>query len=144
MKIHLLAIAKLRGAMAELADEYAKRLQPKIMLRELTAPSPKAEQEALLAALPPKAFVVALDERGEDLSSRELAQRLDQWRDRGVEDLYVVIGGADGLGDVLRARASFLLGLGRKTWPHALARVMVLEQLYRAQQISAGHPYHRD
>jgi len=130
--------------MGELCADYAKRLVPKASVREIVASSPKAEQEALLAALPEKAFIVMMDERGKDLSSRELAGKLAAWRDGGVGELVFVIGGADGLGDVLRSRASFLLGLGRKTWPHALARVMLLEQIYRAQQINAGHPYHRD
>jgi len=144
MKLHLCAIGRLRGPYADLCAEYAKRLAPAIAIRELTATGQRAEGEALLAALPAKALLVALDENGKDLSSRELAAKLTAWRDQGTNDLAFVIGGADGLTDAVKSRAAFTLGLGRKTWPHKLARVMLLEQLYRAQQINSGHPYHRD
>ena len=144
MKLHLCAIGRLRGAYADLCAEYAKRLTPAIAIRELTAANQRAEGEALLAALPAKALLVALDENGKDLSSRELAAKLAAWRDQGTNDLAFVIGGADGLTESVKSRATFTLGLGRKTWPHKLARVMLLEQLYRAQQINSGHPYHRD
>ncbi len=145
MKLSLLAVGKLRGPEAELCAEYEKRLTSGgIKIRELTAPNQKAEGAAILEAVPAKAFVVLLDERGKDLSSRELAEKLKIWQEQGQTDLVFVIGGADGLTDELKARGNFTLGLGRKTWPHKLARVMLLEQLYRAQQINAGHPYHRD
>lgn len=144
MKTHILAIGKIRGAEAELAAEYAKRMTPAVVVRELAAPTQKAEGEALLKALPEQAFLVLLDERGKDLSSRELAGKIKDWQDQGVYDLVFMIGGADGFTDEVRARANFVLGFGRKTWPHKLVRVMLIEQLYRAQQINAGHPYHRD
>lgn len=143
MKTTLLALGRLRGPCAELCAEYTKRLAGAVTIRELTAPTQKAEGEALLAALPAKAFVVLLDEHGKDLTSRELAAKLASWQEQG-RDLAFVIGGADGLTDEVKARGDFMLGLGRKTWPHALVRVMLLEQLYRAQQINSGHPYHRD
>jgi 23S rRNA (pseudouridine1915-N3)-methyltransferase len=98
----------------------------------------------LLAALPAGARLVALDERGAAWSSRDLAERLTAWRDRGVATLAFAIGGADGLDAAVTARADAVLSLGAMTWPHLLARCLVLEQLYRAQQIVAGHPYHRD
>jgi len=144
MKLTLLTIGKLRGPYAELAADYAKRLIGDVRVRELTAPTQKAEGEALIAAIPPKAIVVLMDERGKDLSSRELAVKIKGWQEQGAGNLVFIIGGADGLTDEVRARGQFTLGLGRKTWPHKLARVMLLEQLYRAQQINAGHPYHRD
>lgn len=144
MKVHILAIGRLRGAYAELCAEFAKRMTSPLAIKEFTAPTPKTEEQALLKALPPKAFVVALDERGKDLSSTELAAKLEAWRDQGVNSLVFVIGGADGLTANVKAKAKFVLGLGRKTWPHKLARIMLLEQLYRAQQINSGHPYHRD
>ncbi len=143
MKIILLAIGKMRGADAELCDEYKKRFAGTFAVKEITAPTAKAESEALLKAVPTKAFIVVCDERGKDLSSRELAEKFAAWQNRAAEMVFI-IGGADGVSDDVRARADFLLSLGRKTWPHRLARVMLLEQLYRAQQINAGHPYHRD
>lgn len=144
MKTHLLAIGKIKGPEAELAAEYLKRLQPALLMRELPARTQKAEGEALLKALPPQAFVVLMDETGKDLSSRELASHIKGWQEKGVSDLVFLIGGADGFADEVRARGQFVLGLGRKTWPHMIARVLLIEQLYRAQQINAGHPYHRD
>jgi len=138
----ILAVGKMRGADAELCDEYKKRFKGKFAVREITAADQKGEGEKLLAAIPPKSFVVVCDERGKDLSSREFAVKIAGWQERG--ELVFVIGGADGLTDDLKSRADFILGLGRKTWPHRLVRVMLIEQLYRAQQINAGHPYHRD
>jgi len=102
------------------------------------------EAELILAAVPPGGRLVALDERGAACSSRDLAQRLAIWRDGGLGALAFAIGGAEGLGEAVIARADEVLSLGAMTWPHFLARCMLLEQLYRAQQILAGHPYHRD
>lgn len=144
MKLHILAIGKLRDAYAELCAEYAKRLSGSIKIKELTAATQKAEGRALLEALPTKAFVVILDEHGKDLSSRELAAKLEGWQNQSLNDLAFIIGGADGLTAEVKEKANFVLGLGKKTWPHKLVRVMLLEQLYRAQQINSGHPYHRD
>ncbi|MGE4351267.1 MAG: 23S rRNA (pseudouridine(1915)-N(3))-methyltransferase RlmH [Bdellovibrionales bacterium] len=143
MKLTLVAIGKVRGAYGEMAAEYAKRFVGGLTVRELAAPTQKAEGDAILAAIPLKATVVLLDERGKDLSSCELADKMAFWLDQGIGELVFVIGGADGVTDEVRARADFTLGLGRKTWPHKMVRVMLIEQLYRAQQINAGHPYHR-
>jgi 23S rRNA (pseudouridine1915-N3)-methyltransferase len=102
------------------------------------------EAELILAAVPPGARLIALDERGQSWSSRELAERLGRWRDQGTTTLAFATGGADGLGQAVLDRADTILSLGAMTWPHLLARSLLLEQLYRAQQILAGHPYHRD
>ena len=97
----------------------------------------------MLAALPAGARLVALDRSGAEWSSRDLAERLGKWRDGGI-DVTFAIGGAEGLGSAILDRADQVLSLGRMTWPHLLCRCMLLEQLYRAQQIHAGHPYHRE
>ena len=102
------------------------------------------EAELILAALPPGVPLVALDEGGAAWSSRALADHIAAWRDQGGPELAFAIGGADGLGAAVFARAEVMLSLGPMTWPHLLVRGMLLEQLYRAQQILAGHPYHRD
>lgn len=102
------------------------------------------EAELILAAVPAGATLVALDGGGAPLSSRDFAARLETWRDGGSQTVTFAIGGADGLGRAVIERANLLLSLGRMTWPHLLARCMLLEQLYRAQQILAGHPYHRE
>jgi 23S rRNA (pseudouridine1915-N3)-methyltransferase len=137
MKITVLAIGKMRGSDAELCAEYLKRLKGLTTVKEV------ADDAALLKALPPKSQIILLDERGKDLSSRELATKLAAWQEN-ADDLAFVIGGADGVTEEIRKKAHFTLGFGRATWPHRLVRVMLLEQLYRAQQINAGHPYHRD
>ncbi|GAB4189838.1 MAG: hypothetical protein OHK0024_30380 [Thalassobaculales bacterium] len=123
--------------------QFLARLPAAPVLREVTGRDTGEERARLLAAIPPGARVVALDERGEDLSSRELAGRLAAWRDAG-DSVAFIIGGADGLGEALRARADLLLRFGRATWPHLLVRAMLAEQLYRATAILAGHPYHRE
>ena len=97
----------------------------------------------ILGALPAGVPLVALDERGVQWSSRSLAERIATRRDRGSPELAFAIGGADGLHSMVLDRAEVILSLGSLTWPHLLVRGMLLEQLYRAQQILAGHPYHR-
>ena len=151
MKITVLAIGKARGVEAEWGAEYQKRLGASVAVHEFAAPkalppaeTQKAEAQLLLKAIPAKSFVVLLDERGKDISSRDFAAKLSAWQDQGLSDLVFIIGGADGVVDEIRARANFTLGFGRLTWPHRLVRVMLLEQIYRAKQIIAGHPYHRD
>ena len=103
----------------------------------------QAEAAALGALVPPGAARVALDERGRLLSSTGLAAQLAAWRDRGRTTAAFLIGGAGGLDPALREEADLVLSFGPMVWPHALARVMLAEQLYRATQILAGTPYHR-
>jgi 23S rRNA (pseudouridine1915-N3)-methyltransferase len=130
---------------------YAGRIAPPPTIVELEERRrlPRAvlkarEAELILGALPAGAPLVALDERGAPWSSRGLANRIAAWRDGGVPELAFAIGGADGLASVVLERADAILALGPMTWPHLLVRGMLLEQLYRTQQIHAGHPYHRD
>lgn len=101
------------------------------------------EGELILGALPAGVPFLALDERGVQWSSRALAERIAIWRDRGSPEIAFAIGGADGLHSMVLDRADVTLSLGSMTWPHLLVRGMLLEQLYRAQQILTGHPYHR-
>jgi 23S rRNA (pseudouridine1915-N3)-methyltransferase len=101
------------------------------------------EGERLLATLAPGDYVIALDERGRELTTQELARWLGFRKQQG-EDLAFVVGGPDGLAPAVRARSNFTLALSRLTLPHALARVVLTEQLYRAHCILANHPYHRE
>lgn len=140
-----------RGPFSDLQAYYAGRIAPPVAIAELDEKRPLPpdrlkvrEAELILAALPAGARLVALDGRGRQWSSRDFADRLADWRDRGVAALAFVIGGAEGLDQRLIDSADAVLSLGAMTWPHLLARCMLLEQLYRAQQILAGHPYHRD
>ncbi len=113
-----------------------KRRLPPAVLKE-------REAELILGALPAGARLVALDQRGASWNSRDFADRLASWRDSGTAALAFAIGGAEGLAAAVIDRADTVLSLGMMTWPHFLVRGMLLEQLYRAQQILAGHPYHR-
>jgi len=102
-----------------------------------------SEAQRILAAVPRGARLVALDERGRDLTTVQLAERLRKWLDEGSVTAFVV-GGPDGLDPEIRRRSAYLLRLSSLTLPHALAQVVLCEQLYRAASILTGHPYHRD
>ncbi|MEJ2120290.1 MAG: 23S rRNA (pseudouridine(1915)-N(3))-methyltransferase RlmH [Alphaproteobacteria bacterium] len=151
MRIVIAAVGKFRREPErELFETFVKRISWPITLKEVEERSPlpapqRKEREAakLLAALPEGATVIALDERGKTLSSADFAKRMGRWRDDGVGDLAFVIGGADGLDTSVLDRAQLTLSLGPMTWPHMMVRALLAEQLYRAQSILAGHPYHR-
>lgn len=151
MRITILAIGRLRDKPAQaLFDEYVKRIAWPVAVREFelrkAVPAGDAKEEEaklLLAALDRDAILVALDERGAEWSSAQLAAKIGHWRDDGVPEIAFAIGGADGHGAELVRKAAASVAFGRMTWPHRLARVMLAEQIYRAQQILAGHPYHR-
>ena len=152
MRITLTAVGKAKAGVAkELYDHYRGRLRWPMTLKEVEERRPlkpellkDQEGELLLAALPRAAKVIALDERGRDLTSREFAELLGRWQDDGVQDLAFMIGGAEGLSKAARRAADVNLCLGRMTWPHMLVRALLAEQLFRAECILAGHPYHRD
>ncbi len=144
--MRLIAVGRLRpGPEAELFARYTTRLRPPLRVTEVPegqgapAEAKRREGAALLAALPPGALAVALDLGGPAPDSAGLAQLLARWETRAC----FLIGGADGLDSPVLARADHVLSLGPLTWPHMLVRVMLAEQLYRAQSILAGHPYHR-
>ena len=144
MKLALVAVGKLKEAwVQEGCAEYAKRVRGKLPL-DLVEVKDDAE---LIRKIPPKDYgrykLWALDERGKELSSEELAASLKQAMNGGEQGIALVIGGADGLPRDLVARANFTWSLGRLTLPHRLARLIVLEQLYRALSILRGEPYHR-
>ncbi len=147
--MRVIAVGRSRdGPEAELFARFAARIRPALALTELPdgKGSPveikRREGEALLAALPGKAFAIALDQAGEMLDSAAFAARLEGWLILS-RPLRFLIGGAEGLDSAVIARADFTLSLGRLTWPHLVARAMLAEQIYRARSIAAGHPYHR-
>lgn len=155
MRITVAAVGRLgRAPEAALARDYLDRatatgrslgLGPVELVEvEACRPGKAAEAAALLAALPPDAHRIALDERGRAMGSRDFARQLEALRDSGVRRAAFLIGGADGLDPEVREGAAGLLAFGPQTWPHALVRVMLAEQLYRAVTILAGGPYHRD
>ena len=154
MIITLLTVGKLgRAPEAALARDYAERttaagrslsLGPvEVVEVEARKPGKAAEGEVLLAHLK-DAYVIACDEHGKALASRAFADKLAKLRDEGRRRLVLIIGGADGLAPEVLARADETLAFGPQTWPHALARAMLAEQVYRAATILGGSPYHRD
>ena len=138
MLLHVVARGKIgRSPEAELVERYAKRIAWPLKLTEL----PETGGRIPDAQTPLR--TVLLDEKGRQLSSGELARQLESWRDGGIREARFVIGAADGHGEDERAGSDLLLAFGTATWPHLLARAMLLEQLFRATSILAGHPYHR-
>ena len=138
MRLHIIARGKIgRSPEAELVDRYLKRIAWPTRLTELPDRGGKVPDAD-------GALTILLDEKGEMLSSMELARKLEQWRDGGRREARFLIGGADGFSETERASADLLLAFGRATWPHLLARAMLAEQLFRATSILANHPYHRE
>ena len=159
MKIVVVAIGRLKqGPERELAERYRERFDDigrKLGFRGLeiheipesrardTARRIAEEAVAISALIPEKDLLVALDERGKSIDSAAFAQRLGRWRDDQVASTIFAIGGADGLSPDLQRKARLCIAFGSATWPHQMVRVMLLEQIYRAATILAGHPYHR-
>jgi len=138
MLLHVIARGKIaRSPEAELVARYEKRLTWPVKLTELPEmggkiPEPQTPYKTVL-----------LDERGKQFGSQEFANLIGAWRDDGIRESRFVIGAADGHSKEERDKADVLLAFGKATWPHLLARAMLMEQLYRATAILAGHPYHR-
>jgi len=159
MRVAIIAVGRLKqGPEREMAERYQERFDDigrKLGFRGLDVrevPESKArdartrmteEASAISAAIPAKSVVIALDERGDNMDSEALARYLGRWRDDQIVNCIFMIGGADGLSPELRRMASLGVAFGSATWPHQMVRVMLLEQLYRAATILAGHPYHR-
>ncbi len=154
MRIHLLAVGtRMPGWVQTGFHDYARRLPPEwgFVLKDIAAPKRgrshsdrcvAIEGERMLAALPKDSRVLALDMRGQAWNTEELAAYIGEWQSSG-QHVALLIGGADGLAPACIARADALWCLSRLTLPHALVRVIVAEQLYRASTILRGHPYHR-
>jgi 23S rRNA (pseudouridine1915-N3)-methyltransferase len=137
--LHIVARGKIgRSPEADLVDRYLKRIAWPTKVTELP------DRGGKLPELQANSVTVALDERGEAMSSTELAKRLEAWRDDGKREARFLIGAADGHDDEQRRNADLLLSFGPATWPHLLVRSMLAEQLFRATSILANHPYHRE
>ena len=159
MRMTLVAVGRARAgprgqAQSRLFGEYSERLSSgpwgPLKLREVeerravpASERPAREAALIRAALPAGAYGIFLDQRGRSLSSEDFARHLQGLADAGRPEVAFVIGGAEGLDPSLRAEADLLLSLGPMTWPHLLVRVLLAEQLFRAQAILGGHPYHR-
>jgi 23S rRNA (pseudouridine1915-N3)-methyltransferase len=160
MRIVVAAVGRMKqGPERELAERFRKRAAASgrsaglqdfdiIEIKESRAGDAQRrmleESIAIANIIPEKAVTVILDGRGEDMTSASFAGRLQGWRSEDRPSVVFIIGGADGLATSLRQNAHLRLAFGSATWPHQLARIMLLEQLYRAVTILSGHPYHRE
>ena len=139
MRLHIVAHGKIgRSPESELVDRYVKRIGWPVKITEI------AETARVLPQAERNSRTVLLDEKGEQLTSTQLAELLGRWRDDGVVETRFCLGAADGFDEAARASADRLIAFGRLTWPHMMARAMLAEQLYRATSILANHPYHRE
>ncbi len=139
MLLHVVARGRIgRGPEAELVDRYAKRIAWPVKLTELP------DTGGRVPPRDPDGVTIVLDERGEQLTSVELARKLEKWRYAGRRECRFLLGAADGHDEAERSSADLLLAFGKATWPHLLARAMLMEQLFRATSILANHPYHRE
>jgi 23S rRNA (pseudouridine1915-N3)-methyltransferase len=137
--LHIVARGKIgRSPEAELVQRYLKRIAWASKVTELP------DKGGKVPTLPANSITVALDERGSQLSSIDLARKLESWRDGGKREARFLIGAADGHEEEQRRSADLLLSFGAVTWPHLLVRAMLAEQLFRATSILANHPYHRE
>ena len=142
-RIEIIAVGRMKNSsFAGLWEDYLKRCTWPLALHELDVRQDH-EHKKIMEKIRGDAFVIALDERGKSLSSASFAAKVQDLMDEGRPVIQFIIGGADGLNDEIRKRADILLSFGIQTWPHMMVRIMLIEQIYRARQIVAGHPYHR-
>ena len=151
MNITIAAVGRLKsGSEKHLWDDYARRLTWSVQLKEVEEKKllpprqmKKKEGALLLKKVPAGATVIALDQSGKSLSSNHFAERFQAWMTDGIRDVAFLVGGSDGLSPEALNCAHLKLSMGEQTWPHLLARCMLLEQIYRAQCILGNHPYHK-
>lgn len=150
MKIELLVIGDLKSPFETLFNDYKKRLTWPLVVKELSikgqSPAEQLkhkESELLLKTTHPNAYRVALDETGLICSSKEFADLMEDAELNQGSPLTFYIGGAHGHAEILRQSVHKTIAFGKLTWPHQMIRVMLIEQIYRAQQILKGHPYHK-
>ena len=151
MKFTIVSVGRMKkGPERDLCDLYIKRLKWSFTLEEVEEKNhlgpnemKKKEAEFLMEKVPEGALLIAMDQNGDILSSVEFAGKISDWQNQNIRNLAFVIGGSNGLDITILNKADKKIALGKMTWPHMLARVMLLEQLYRAQSILGKHPYHK-
>ncbi len=144
-QIEIICIGKLKNTSPffQGIDDYSRRLSGTLKIIELTGHNQKNELSKIKSKIDKSASLICLDETGKTFPSIEFAHKLEQISINAPK-IQFVIGGADGLDDELRQHSKLLLSFGKQTWPHMMVRLMLVEQIYRAQQILANHPYHRE
>ena len=151
MKITIVTVGRMKkGSEKDLWDLYAKRLKWSLVLKEVEEKNAfgsqeikRKEAELLFSKVPKGAFLIAMDQSGLLLSSPGFAKKISFWQDSGIRDLAIVVGGSEGLDQTVIDKANLTIAMGKMTWPHMLARILLLEQIYRAQCILGNHPYHK-
>ena len=147
MHITIVAVGRLKPSpLLSLVQDYVTPLHWKVTFKEL---DPKEEAkstfgEKFLSLIPKNTFLIALDEKGTSLSSMDFSHHIEKWQTQGESHLCFLIGAARGLPPLAQQKAQMTLSFGRTTWPHMMVRLLLVEPLYRAQQILSGHPYHRE
>lgn len=160
MRLEILAVGRMKaGPEQELYDRYSDRISKSGKALHFMGPDlheivesraqdtnkrKSEEAEQLIKAAGDGARIILLDERGKDLTSQEFSQLLKSEQDMGTQKLAFAIGGPDGHGDELKYIAARKIRLGAMTWPHQIARILLVEQIYRGITILSGHPYHRE
>lgn len=149
--VEIIAAGRLsNGPFYDLCRDYAKRMAWSLTIHEIESKYKNSaqiqldESKKILEKLSPHAYVIAMDERGKNMRSLDFANKIKELQNSGQNHMQFIIGGADGLTADIRNRVNMTLCFGQQTWPHMMVRVMLMEQIYRAQQILAGHPYHRE
>lgn len=146
MKISILCVSKKSNMYSESEGEYIKRLSKyaDLEIDSIVHSDIKTETEKIMTKIKPHDYVIVMDEFGSQINSEAFAELLETRMNDSVKRLVIIIGGAYGVGEELKSRANYTLSLGKMVWPHSLARVMLLEQLYRAHTILANVPYHNE
>lgn len=146
MKALIIAIGKCKknSPEAQIIAEYVKRSGWEVIIKEKDNATQEEEARFLQDSIPAGAKVIVLDERGENIKSMDLAQRIENWMLNGCSEICFLIGGADGHLQSTRDRANLILSFGKLTLPHMLMRAVLAEQIYRVQTIIGHHPYHRE
>jgi 23S rRNA (pseudouridine1915-N3)-methyltransferase len=147
MHITIVAVGKLKPSpLFSLIQDYLTQLHWKVLIKELDSKEEHRPTfaEKFISLIPKSSMIIALDEKGLSLSSLEFSQSIEKWQTQGESHLCFLIGAANGLPALAKQKAQCTLSFGRATWPHMMVRLLLAEQLYRAQQILTGHPYHRE
>ena len=147
MQVTIIGSGKLKASspLSDLIASYLKQMKWAVHISEIPIKSHEKDYEkAYTALIPTNAILIALDERGDSLTSPQFSFLIEKYQLVGSPHLCFVIGGADGLPSSIKKLARETLSFGKATWPHMVVRLLLIEQLYRAHQILAGHPYHRE
>jgi 23S rRNA (pseudouridine1915-N3)-methyltransferase len=146
MKIKIITIGKLNNLSPEfiLSEEYKKRISYKIEIKEISSKSSKIQEgKKVLKSIDKDNFLICLDENGKEYTSELFAKQIESLS-LSNNHITFLIGGAEGHSEEIKNKCHLIISLGRMTWPHKLARIMLLEQIYRAQTILSNHPYHKN